>query len=168
MKPHKNPYDLDEILSEIRGGSARSAVLLSASLIDTVLGGAIREKMRPLTDKEQEEIFFGEGPLSTFSSRIKVAYALNVFGKRTRHDLDALRKIRNDFAHSVEKIEFDSLKDKLAGFHCIQGDAIGVDPRELFADITHRLALYLIWQIGNPEQFGRPDAEYRCLMRHFD
>jgi hypothetical protein len=72
MKPHENPHDPDDILAEINKGSARAAILLAASLADLLLGGAIRHKMRPLTNKKQEAIFFGDGPLSRFADRIKL------------------------------------------------------------------------------------------------
>jgi hypothetical protein len=169
MKPHKNPHVLPDVLAEIKHGSARSAILLASSLTEILLGGAIRHKMRPLTTKEQEAIFFGDGPLSRFSARIQIGYALNIYGKKTRHDLDALRQLRNQMAHSLEKLDFESLAAKLNGFHCIQDDNHGLPARELFAEIANRIALYLIWQIGDPDKlFGAPDAEYRRLIRHFD
>src|SRR5215204_6920548 len=162
MKPHMNPFGFEDLLKEIITDGPRGAILLSASLVDSLLVGVICEKMRPLTKNEHSDIFDGTGPLSTFSGRINVAYALGVYGRKTRHDLHSLRNIRNPFAHTVERMDLDASLDKLRGFHCIKGDSDGKNARELLADITRRIALYLIWNIGDPySKFGPPDAEYR-------
>lgn len=49
-------------------------------------------------------VFEGTGPLSTFSSKISLCRALGLFGEEVRHDLQILRKIRNDFAHSPQQL----------------------------------------------------------------
>jgi hypothetical protein len=138
--------------------------------METLLIGVIREKMVQLNKTEHKDIFEGgNAPLSTFSSKIKVGYALGCYGRKTRHDLDALREIRNQFAHTVEKMDIDASMDKLKGFHCIQGDVGTLTARQLLAEITNRLALFLIWKIGSPEKKGiQQDTEYKRLIRHLD
>jgi hypothetical protein len=48
-----------------------------------------------------------DGPMGTFASRIAVAYALGIFGPQTRHDLDLIRHLRNQFAHCRNPLSFD-------------------------------------------------------------
>jgi hypothetical protein len=57
-------------------------------------------------DPERLKAIFGsDGILSSLSAKIKMAYAMSLIGPVTRHDLDLIRYIRNEFAHS--KIHFD-------------------------------------------------------------
>jgi DNA-binding MltR family transcriptional regulator len=55
-------------------------------------------------------------PLGTFSSRIKIAYALGIIGGKSRHDLDIVGNIRNAFAHGMRDLAFDT-KEIAAPFH---------------------------------------------------
>lgn len=48
------------------------------------------------------------GPLSTFSAKIKAGYALGVYPQVVRDELDMMRHIRNAFAHATEKLSFKS------------------------------------------------------------
>lgn len=48
----------------------------------------------------------GHGPLSSFAAKTKVAYALSLIDEETMEDLDRIRKIRNEFAHSVKTVSF--------------------------------------------------------------
>ena len=60
---------------------------------------SIRTKLIPLTSEEASRIFENNGPLSTMSSRIKLAHALGLYSDPIHDELDHLREIRNAFAH---------------------------------------------------------------------
>jgi len=51
-------------------------------------------------------LFEGFGPLSTFSSKISLSYAFDLLQTWMASDLDAIRRIRNEFAHSLESRTF--------------------------------------------------------------
>ena len=82
--------------------------MIAVSHIDDLLKGAIKYRMVNLTSDDEEVLFSGFGPLATFSARIRIAYALGIVGKKTRHDLDLMREIRNAMAHSRRAIGFDT------------------------------------------------------------
>lgn len=84
--------------------------LIGASIVDKALEVAIRSRMVKLDDDEHKRIFSFDhrGPLADLSSRIKIAFALGVYGPRTRADLEHVRDIRNAFAHSISLIRFDA------------------------------------------------------------
>ena len=170
MKLHKDPLGLEEIVAEIISGSPRGAILISTSLIDTLLAGTIREKMVKLSKADEEDIFYGgNAPLSSFSSRIKVAFALGVFGNKMRHDLDSLRSIRNQFAHTVERMDLETHAAKLRGLHALTADHAGMTAHQMLAEATQRLALYLIFKIGSPEKHGiPPGTELQRMFRNLD
>lgn len=91
---------------ELLSQSDRGAAVLGGAYADTVLGEALKSKLRDLNLPNKEtlhkRLFRHYGPLSTFSARIDMAFALYLIGENTRHDLDIIRDIRNDFAHDLE------------------------------------------------------------------
>jgi hypothetical protein len=62
-------------------------------------------------DQETSERMFDDntnGPLGTFAAKTKMGYALGLYPKAARDELDTMRTIRNGFAHSWEQISFSS------------------------------------------------------------
>ncbi|WP_422373297.1 MltR family transcriptional regulator [Hoeflea sp.] len=84
----------------------RAAAIIVSTHLEDDLKEFILSKMVPLTQSEIGEIFIGDSPISTFSAKINLAYALGLIGKQARHDLSLIRHIRNTFAHSRKPISF--------------------------------------------------------------
>ena len=84
----------------------RAVAIIEATKLESELEDAIKSKMVSLSDTQHGEIFTGEGALATFGAKIKIAYALGIFGKQTRKDLDTIRAIRNAFAHCRKPLYF--------------------------------------------------------------
>jgi hypothetical protein len=97
------PPDFSHLLAmeeEFYLGSDRAAVILQASNVENILESLIQTKMRqPLSNDLRDRMFDGNGPLATFSHKIMIGYALNLYGPMFRHDLDLIRELRNGFAH---------------------------------------------------------------------
>jgi DNA-binding MltR family transcriptional regulator len=66
--------------------------------------------MRGLSKNKKDELFEGTGPLSTFSAKIKLAYALRLLDDKSVLTADCIRNIRNAFAHADERVSFDDEK----------------------------------------------------------
>lgn len=61
----------------------------------------------PEADIEQKKLVGGgEDSPMTFAMKIRMAYALGVFGPKTRDDIDTMRHIRNFFAHDRSHLTF--------------------------------------------------------------
>jgi hypothetical protein len=89
--------------------SDRSAVVMFGSFIETHLERYLASKMRDaLNSDDRQRLFDGNGVAATFSSKIILAYAFKLIGSITRHDLDLIRHLRNDFAHSRMPISFET------------------------------------------------------------
>jgi len=88
----------DELLAERQ---PRALVILASAQIDTQLRRVIEGFLwqKPGKAKEADELFDGEGPLSTFSSRIKIALRLGIIDARLADALNKLRDVRNQAAH---------------------------------------------------------------------
>lgn len=98
----------DDHLRELYRDAHIGRVLTICALLEDVLKTSLTSKMVLLSSDISGRIFGGNGPLSTISSRIDLAYALGLLSKEMRRDLHLVRKIRNDFAHTSEKINFES------------------------------------------------------------
>jgi DNA-binding MltR family transcriptional regulator len=89
--------------------SDRGLALVSAEFFDAALERLLLArfisglKRRP---KLIKPLFEGFGPLSTFSSKISVSYAFDLLEDWMAADLDVIRRIRNEFAHSFEPKTF--------------------------------------------------------------
>lgn len=68
---------------------------------------------------ERDILLDNNGPLTTFSSRIELSYLLGLIGEQTRRDLNLIRKIRNEFAHTSNPISFEteSIRNRCLELH---------------------------------------------------
>lgn len=84
--------------------------LIGASLVEKALEIAILAYLIPMTEDERKRMFSYDyqGPLADLTARIKIAYALGIFGRKTRSDLEHVRAVRNAFAHSIRLIRFNT------------------------------------------------------------
>jgi hypothetical protein len=93
-----------------RGQAA--TVLKAIAVFEDVLQACLEGCMRPLTPRMRERLFNGYGPISSFSAKTDIAYALNLLTDHDHADLQIKRKIRNEFAHSREVMGFEKCKIK--------------------------------------------------------
>src|SRR5215213_7884431 len=87
------------VASLVVEGSERSAVIVAVAQLDTVLEQFFMAVLQPGDD---ERLFDWNGVLGTTSSRIIMADRLGIIDADVKRALDLVRKIRNDFAHSLE------------------------------------------------------------------
>lgn len=99
--------DLQAFVNEFQSESDRATAILGAALLD--------EKLRQLLeaflvdDKEQVELLIDtERPLGSFGARIRVAYCLGLFDKNCFDILLIVKAIRNDFAHQLHGLSFET------------------------------------------------------------
>jgi DNA-binding MltR family transcriptional regulator len=87
--------------------SDRAVSLITAAFLDDGLEALLR---KCLVERHNlvNELFSYNGPFGTFSARINTAYALGHISETTFKDLNIIRGIRNDFAHSRKEISFDT------------------------------------------------------------
>lgn len=80
--------------------------IIWASALDENLKLALLAKMQPLSRDIKDRIFDGYGPLSNFSAKIDVSYAIGLLPKEFYEVLRLFNKIRNKFAHATEVVHF--------------------------------------------------------------
>ncbi|MGP0088474.1 MAG: hypothetical protein ACLPKB_00685 [Xanthobacteraceae bacterium] len=85
----------------------RASGITGAAYLESALEDTLTFKLKKIgTRDDLSELFRGDAPLGTFSAKIKFAYAIGLFGDRTRHNFDCVREIRNAFAHSKLKATY--------------------------------------------------------------
>src|ERR1019366_4248750 len=140
MRKRPDSSDLAKAIQELESDTPRAAAILAATLLEDILLLSLLSAMRPLSQEEEDRLFVGLAPLSSFSAKIQLGYAIKIYGSKTRHDLDTIREIRNAFAHVVTSISFDTteISDRCTGFHCLKppSEAPGLTSRQRFTLAT--------------------------------
>ena len=101
--------------------SDRGCVLLTTSRLDELLEELhkthIKSKASP-EKKFMKDLFAGYAPLSTLSAKIKLAFGYGLISKEDYLDLELLRDMRNDAAHTVEEFAFrhPDIRNKIISF----------------------------------------------------
>jgi len=91
-------FDLNAFSERLNAESDRAFAILGAALLDAKLEELFRRKLRAFKD----ELLGNTSPIGTLSARIRIAYAIGWISDAVRFELDTIRDIRNDFAHSFD------------------------------------------------------------------
>jgi len=100
----------DELFEALSKESDRGVVLISASFLEEALEALLRARFsirHPKSKSSTNPLFDTFGPLHSFSGKVKICYAMDLIGKWMYRDLEIVRNLRNDFAHSVGAARFD-------------------------------------------------------------
>lgn len=97
-----------EIIDMLWQESDKGCVLVASSMIEEGLLELISSFLLPPTNSK-DELFHGPAaPFSSLESRIAMAYRLGLITKSVAKSLGVFRKLRNEFAHRIETVNFDS------------------------------------------------------------
>jgi hypothetical protein len=108
MPTDEEMQQLTNIFAEMRHTTDRVAAISCGAWLDDMLSAAIGTRFIRMGKDWKERIFDAQtAPLNTFHGKIVIGYALGIFGPKTRADMDAIRWIRNQFAHRPDPITFD-------------------------------------------------------------
>jgi DNA-binding MltR family transcriptional regulator len=105
-------------LKELDGESDRGLVLVSAAMLEENLELLLRSVMRADKKTANEvlpDLFRSDGPLGSFAGKTKVAYAMALIDQLMYRDLNRIRAIRNEFAHSYAeaKLTTEGVADRI-------------------------------------------------------
>src|SRR5215208_521370 len=79
-----------DTLAELNSGSDRTVAIIWGTTIDDRLRSLIEAQSTHMTGDEHAGLFPERGALSDFASKINVAYLMDLFGKTTKQDLQAI------------------------------------------------------------------------------
>jgi hypothetical protein len=97
---------LRAVLAEIDTGSHRATALVAGAFVEEHLTLLVRESVQR-DSKLEDQMFRPGGPLSDMGVKINLGYFLGLYTKTAWKELDTIRRIRNEFAHTVETSSFN-------------------------------------------------------------
>jgi DNA-binding MltR family transcriptional regulator len=100
-------WDVLDFRQTLTHESDRAAALMSAAYLDEQLKTLLNRMLVDDT-KVKERVLGTSGAIDSFSSRIDLAYLLGLIPKNFRDDLELIRRIRNEFAHTAQKMDFET------------------------------------------------------------
>jgi DNA-binding MltR family transcriptional regulator len=159
--------DLNAFGERLSSESDRACAVLGAALLDAKLEHVFRRKLRCFHD----QLLGNTRPIGTFSARIRLARALDWINEDVRADLDVVRDIRNDFAHSFDhNLAFS---DQSVSARCgnLRTAQAYIDGYELAANSPHRnlspTAIYAMQAVFKPPRW-RYQLAVDFLAQHLD
>jgi mannitol operon repressor len=157
LSPHLREFDT--FMRKLREESDRGTVLISTGFLEELLKQTLLAYF--IDDKSLVALVEGgNAPLGTFNARTSTCYALGLINEREHHDLNQLRRIRNDFAHSMHvSFETQSVIDRCKSLHFkahdYDSEALGqvrVSPSGQFRTAATGLILNLV---NRPHYVGK-------------
>jgi DNA-binding MltR family transcriptional regulator len=131
--------------------SDRGCVLVGAAMLEEDLAALFKVvfQKNAIPGKVEKSLFDANGPLSTFSAKIKMAYGMGLIDRPVFDDLELIRRIRNEFAHSPAKVDFvdDRFKPLVESLNAIQ-------------DILNVMPTYGVAEGGTPDEYELRKAGY--------
>ncbi|MDO8557327.1 MAG: hypothetical protein Q7R98_02580 [Candidatus Jorgensenbacteria bacterium] len=105
----------DFLINEFSKETDRAAAILSVSLLENTLTTLLKSHLAPTTTSEDELFDQNNAPVSTFNSKIQLAFRLGLISAKFTQNFNIIRKMRNDFAHNVYGSSFNTgrIKDFL-------------------------------------------------------
>ena len=154
----KQPTDSElmvKLATELDKESDRALVILAASYLENLLWELIGTIMQ-VEEKDVNKLLFEESnaPLSTFSSRINMAYCLGLIDKDQKSDLDQIRHIRNEFAHKFFDISFQtrSIADRCRTLKAASVGGKTKAARDLYKIASIRLIMTILLKIESKKK----------------
>jgi hypothetical protein len=122
-----------------------------------------------LNAEDEEKLVCNDGPLATFARKIQLGYAMGLYETELRDDLTRIKDIRNDFAHSVIPICFNtqSVRDRCL---TLQGDPEG-DSLIFRWGLDHGLVdIVVLYDTPDPDKAARDRFIAAChrLSEHLN
>jgi hypothetical protein len=105
----RKPIRTNDLVNFIEGAphsTDQAIALVAAAWVERCLERVILSRLVRLKKQQYRELFIGSSPLASFAIKIKLAYAMRIIGPRVQGDLEIVKDIRNQFAHSFHPISF--------------------------------------------------------------
>ncbi|MBR9910899.1 MAG: hypothetical protein GYB33_11185 [Gammaproteobacteria bacterium] len=98
---------ISKLLVDLVHQADRMLVLVSGQMVDESLYQLLDKFLIPKRSKDTD-ILKDSRVLGTFSARINISYQLGLISKDFARDLDILRKMRNECAHSIDDMSLNN------------------------------------------------------------
>jgi len=115
MKPgetvHALPLEsIEAINAALAAESDRAQIIILSAWIDESLKVKLLNEFGKGNSKARRALFSNNGPFATFSAKVNVAYCAGWIAADMYHDIQVLRKLRNEFAHRYNPVSLNDEK----------------------------------------------------------
>jgi mannitol operon repressor len=133
-----------EFLQEFQKETDRGAALVGAALLDSRLRWLLVQHFIE-SGVTEELLDGGNAPLGAFRSKIKLTHALGLITGLEFQEAQLIRKVRNEFAHQLHGLSFDSayIASLCSNLKANTPGGDGGSPRWLFINSVIHLTLAL-------------------------
>jgi DNA-binding MltR family transcriptional regulator len=116
------PKEVKNIMDALREEGDRSAAIVASSLLESALEKILIAAMRQSDPRLVGQLFENRGPLSDFNGKILIGVAFGAISVQMGEHFQAIRHVRNAFAHSRLPISFETpeVKKEIVGFGMLQ------------------------------------------------
>lgn len=161
---------LAAFLNNFNQESDRGAALSAAAVLEDCLEEVIKTFLRDC--KSSVKLLDGfNAPIGTFSSKILLAHALGLIQDNEFQQIELLRKIRNQFAHTWEYLNFESNTIKSLVFTLPYMGPADIEkdcrnsPRQYFNFWVAGILVNLLWRKNFVVKEKRASKEYIQLYK---
>ncbi|MDX2145871.1 MAG: MltR family transcriptional regulator [Rhodospirillaceae bacterium] len=95
------------VLKILVKGPQMVTVILGSALVEHEIENLLLQVLKNKDSNILDELTNADGPISTFSQKILLGYALGLFDKKVMNAMKAIKKIRNAFAHARKILKLD-------------------------------------------------------------
>ena len=101
-------HALNALAAENSAFADYAIAIIGAAYVERSIELSMKGRFVMLKQEEEKRLFNydSDGPLSDLSAKIKVGFAMYLFGRETRDDLETIRRVRNLFAHHAKPVQF--------------------------------------------------------------
>jgi hypothetical protein len=95
--------DLGKAFTELNAESSdRAIAIVGGALIEDATEDAIVSRLLPMSKAHRDALFHSDSGY-TFASKIDLGLSLGLYGNRAKLDMHRIKKIRNEFAHNIDR-----------------------------------------------------------------
>lgn len=107
---YNNREDVIASVADLESESDRGAIMIAATQVEDMLEHRIVQMMPNAlaSNSLRKEIFEQDGPISSFSRKTTIAYALGIIDAPYRRLIEIVREMRNACAHSRKPISMQT------------------------------------------------------------
>lgn len=159
------------IVSEIEEQSDRAAAILAVSFLEDRFTSLLKLWF---ADEPSviRNMLGGHGPLGTFAAKIDMGLLLGIIEKKRHTELHLIRKIRNEFAHGIENLTFDTnvIRAKCAAFSVPhQDDVASSDELEVLKNTNiDKWLIEIVWAASKGPDTSRGRFLNAVRLNHFN
>ncbi|UCI32524.1 hypothetical protein [Mesorhizobium sp. B4-1-4] len=103
-----SPSEIEEIMNELHKFPDIAVSITGAAILDAALEQLIISKLKSKGSTLLDQLFQNRGPLSDFGSKIVICHAFGLITSPMAEELQAIKAIRNTFAHAKVLLTFDN------------------------------------------------------------